>query len=101
MGELQDKINFEWDENKNAINIKKHGISFDEASTVFYDVNALFISDPDHSDSDEERFIILGASKKPELLTVCHCFRKAGSVIRIISARHATKQETMEYFESL
>jgi len=83
-------IRFEWDKNKNEINIKKHGISFSEATSVFYD--------PDHSD-DEERFIIMGISAKANLLTVCHCYRDKDKVIRLISARKATKTEEKDYIE--
>lgn len=93
-----DIINFEWDENKNEINKKKHKISFEEAQTVFYDEEALVIDDPEHS-QEEERFIILGLSKKANLLVVCHCYRASDTVIRIISARKATKSETNQYNE--
>ena len=91
-------IRFEWDENKNTINKEKHGISFEEAKTVFYDDNALVIGDPDHSEF-EERFIILGMSKKANLLVVCHCLRESNTVIRIISSRKATKNETKQYYD--
>lgn len=93
-----DMIRFEWDENKNEINIKKHKISFDEAKTVFYDEEALVINDPEHS-QEEERFIILGLSKEANLLVVCHCYRETDTIIRIISARKATKSETKQYNE--
>lgn len=93
-----DEIRFEWDENKNEINKKKHKISFEEAKTVFYDSEALVITDPEHS-QEEERFIILGLSKKANLLVVCHCYRAADTVIRIISARKATKTESKQYNE--
>ncbi len=93
-------ITFEWDENKNNINKKKHKISFEEAKSVFYDSNALLISDPEHS-YDEERFILLGLSKNLNLLIVCHCYRCSESVIRIISARKATKNETKQYNEGV
>ena len=89
-------IIFEWDEKKNIINQLKHGISFDEAKTVFDDVDALLRDDPDHSE-DEERFIILGLSNKLNLLVVCHCYRASETVIRIISARKATKTESKYY----
>ncbi|MBQ7917038.1 MAG: BrnT family toxin [Firmicutes bacterium] len=89
-------INFEWDENKNLINQRKHGISFSEAKTVFYDDEALVIDDPEHSE-EEERFIILGLSNKANLLVVCHCYRESDTVIRIISARKATKTESKYY----
>lgn len=92
---------FEWDENKNSINKKKHGISFEEAKSVFYDMSALVIDDPDHSDIQEERFIILGVSEESNLLVVCHCYRESETVIRIISARHATKRESEQYHEYL
>ena len=68
-------IRFEWDENKNSSNIKKHGISFEEAKTVFYDENARLISDPDHS-IEEERFIILGMSLNLKILIVVHTYKK-------------------------
>ena len=89
-------IRFEWDDNKNEINKKKHKISFEEASTVFYDDAALVIDDPEHSE-DEDRFIILGLSKRANLLVVCHCYRESDTVIRIISARKATKTESQYY----
>lgn len=89
-------LRFEWDENKNEINKKKHKISFEEAKTVFYDEEALLIDDPEHS-QEEERFIILGLSKKANMLVVCHCYRASETVIRIISARKATKNEIKQY----
>ena len=88
-------LSFEWDEKKNASNIKKHGISFEEAKSVFTDQFARLISDPDHSD-DEDRFILLGTSIHSRLLVVCHCIRENDS-IRIISARKADKQERETY----
>lgn len=91
-------INFEWDENKNAINKKKHNISFEEAKTVFYDEEALVIEDSEHSEY-EERFIILGMSASLKLLVVSHCYRESETIIRIISARRATKRESAQYFE--
>lgn len=89
-------IRFEWDENKNAINKKKHHIAFEEARTVFYDEDALVIDDPEHSD-EEARFIILGFSRNANLLVVCHCYRQSETVIRIISARKATISESKQY----
>jgi uncharacterized DUF497 family protein len=89
-------LSFEWDDTKNKTNIAKHHVSFDEAQTVFFDPNARIIDDPDHSES-EERFIILGLSKTTKLLVVCHCYRAADEVIRIISARKATSNETEQY----
>ncbi|HBF86149.1 MAG TPA: hypothetical protein DDW54_00560 [Clostridiales bacterium] len=93
-------IVFEWDENKNKINESKHKVSFEEAKTVFYDENALVINDPEHS-LDEERFVILGFSGKANLLVVCHCYRSENMVIRIISARKATKKEEKYYEEGV
>lgn len=89
-------ITFEWDATKASINKKKHGVSFDEAKTVFYDEKAKIIHDPGHSD-DEERFVILGLSVVTRMLVVIHCYRKKDSVIRIISARKATKKESVQY----
>ena len=89
-------IRFEWDEHKNQINRRKHGISFEEAKTVFYDGEALVIDDPEHSE-EEERFIILGLSSRANLLVVCHCYRASETVIRLISARKATKTEAAFY----
>lgn len=91
-----ESIRFEWDENKNQINKRKHGISFQEAKTVFYDEEALVIDDPEHSET-EDRFIILGLSEKANLLVVCHCYRASDTVIRLISARKATRTESQYY----
>ena len=93
-------IKFSWDENKAASNHNKHGVTFEEAKTVFYDDNALLIDDPDHSE-DEERFIIIGMSKEFKILVVCHCYRESSKNIRIISARKATKSERKDYSEGL
>lgn len=92
------KIGFEWDENKDKANRKKHGISFDEARTVFYDENAIEAHDPDHS-SDEDRFLMLGVSRRLRLVWVSYCFRKDDSVVRIISARKAAQNEIRQYHE--
>jgi len=92
MGELA----FEWDETKNRENAKKHGISFDEAQSVFFDEYAVRYYDPDHSE-DEDRFIMLGMSFKLRTLVVCHCHRKNDAVIRIISARKADRREAKDY----
>ena len=89
-------IRFEWDKDKDRLNKDKHKISFDEATTVFYDFEALVIEDPEHS-KEEERFIILGLSDIANLLVVCHCYRESETVIRIISARKATKTEEKYY----
>jgi len=92
------KIEFEWDKNKNAANKKKHKISFEEAQTVFYDENAVLFFDEDHSD-EEERYILLGYSENLKMLVVCHCCIEHREVIRIYSARKATKNEQRYYYE--
>ena len=89
-------IKFEWDSAKATANIKKHGVSFEEAQSAFYDEFAIQFFDDDHS-SDEERFLLLGMSTGSRLLLVAHCEREAGRVIRIISARKATKRESAFY----
>ena len=90
-------IKFQWNDNKNKINQKKHKISFEEAQSVFFDEEALIIDDS----LEEERFIILGLSKKANLLVVCHCYRESDTIIRIISARKATVRETISYNKNL
>ena len=87
---------FEWNTNKAISNQKKHGISFEEAQTSFSDDNALWIDDPDHSE-DEDRFILLGLSSRSKMLVVCHCYRENDEVIRIISARKASRKESKTY----
>lgn len=89
-------IKFEWDSAKATANIKKHGVSFEEAQSAFYDEFAIQFFDDDHS-SDEERFLLLGMSTGSRLLLVAHCEREAGHVIRIISARKASKRESAFY----
>ncbi|MEK7437125.1 MAG: BrnT family toxin [Pseudomonadota bacterium] len=89
-------LRFEWDDRKAATNLKKHGVSFEEAKTVFFDEHARLIDDPDHSE-DEERFVLLGMSSALRLLLVCHCYRSKGNVIRIISARKAISKESKSY----
>jgi len=91
-------IIFEWDNKKEKDNILKHKISFDEAKSVFMDENARLIPDPEHSEN-EDRFILLGLSSKLRILVVIHCYRGNEQVIRIISARKATKTETNNYKE--
>lgn len=88
-------LEFEWDDKKSASNEKKHGVSFDEAKSIFTDQFARLIADPDNSD-EEDRFILLGTSIHSRLLVVCHCVRMNDS-IRIISARKADKQEREIY----
>jgi len=89
-------LSFEWDARKSAANAKKHGVSFEEAKSVFVDERAKLIDDPDHSD-DEDRFVLLGLSGALRLLLVCHCYRGEGNVIRIISARKASAKESKFY----
>jgi uncharacterized protein len=89
-------LSFEWDERKSAANAKKHGVSFEEAKSVFVDERAKLIDDPDHSD-DEDRFVLLGLSGALRLLLVCQCYRRDGNVIRIISARKASARESKSY----
>lgn len=95
---IMEQIYFEWDEYKNKTNQAKHGISFEEAKTVFFDDNAIVFDDPDHS-IEEERFLILGLSMHENLCIVSHCCRSENDTIRIISARKATKNETKTYNE--
>ncbi len=87
---------FEWDENKNMINKRKHGIGFEEAVTVFSDDRAILFDDPQHSD-DEDRFLLIGMSRVLNVCVVCHCYRNEETTIRLISARLATKKEVERY----
>jgi hypothetical protein len=89
-------MKFAWDKQKAASNQRKHGVSFEEAQTVFLDDNALRIYDPDHSES-EDRFVLLGLSSALRILVVCHCYRENEELVRIISARKATKAESTTY----
>jgi len=91
------KIKFEWDKKKDVSNIKKHGISFEEAHTAFYDEYAIQFYDPEHSET-EDRFLLLGADFKSKVLVICHCYREEETVVRIISARKADKEETKFYW---
>jgi uncharacterized protein len=90
------EIRFEWDERKSRENKRKHGVSFEEAQTVFLDEKAMRYYDPDHSE-DEDRFIMLGMSIRLRVLVVCHCFRSDDKIIRIISARKANSREAAAY----
>jgi uncharacterized protein len=89
-------MDFEWDIAKAAANLRKHQVSFEEAKSVFFDDFAVQFFDDAHSE-DEERFILLGLSSHTRLLVVCHCERAQGEVIRIISARKATRSEAAFY----
>ena len=90
-------INIEWDAAKAVSNKKKHGVSFEEAKSVFFDDFAIQFYDPEHSELEEDRFLMLGLSSNSRLLLVCHCEKNAGHTIRIISARKATKTESKFY----
>jgi uncharacterized DUF497 family protein len=94
------RLQFIWDEGKARTNERKHGVTFDEAKTVFYDDNAELIGDPDHS-GHEDRFVMLGMSGRARILIVCHCYRESNAVIRIISARKATRKEQAQYRRSI
>ncbi len=94
------KLIFEWDDTKNKTNQDKHRVSFEEAETIFFDEKAIEFDDPDHS-IDEERFLLLGFSQNLKILVVCHCYRDDESIIRIISARKATKNEQKSYFRGI
>ena len=89
-------LRFEWDEDKDQANRRRHGVSFREAQTVFVDERGLFMADPNHSE-DEDRFVLLGLSASLRLLLVCHCYRASDELIRLISARKATRAEARQY----
>lgn len=90
------RIRFDWDQRKSRTNESKHGVSFREAQSVFYDESALLIPDPDHS-QDEDRFVLLGVSAIARVLIVCHCYRESNEIVRIISARRANRTEQASY----
>ena len=90
------EYSFSWDEEKNISNVKKHGITFEEATTVFDDDDAIFVADYSHS-QNEERYSVIGFSERLRLLIVCHCYRNGDTMVRIISARKANKTEEMLY----
>jgi len=92
------ELRFEWDSRKASANRRKHGVSFEEAQSVFSDDNALLIPDPDHAPADD-RFVLLGLSATLKTLVVCHCYVEDDEVIRIISARKATRSERSQYTE--
>ncbi|MHA2940101.1 BrnT family toxin [Vibrio sp. RC27] len=89
-------IKFEWNSEKATSNVKKHGVSFEEAKSVFFDDFALQFFDHENSDT-EDRFLLLGMSHETNLLLICHCERDEGNTIRLISARKATKNESKNY----
>ena len=90
------EISFEWDKHKDRVNQRKHGVGFEEASSVFFDEEGVLIHDPDHS-SDEDRFLLLGISRKLRLLVVSHTYRNDDRTIRLISARVASSSEHGQY----
>jgi uncharacterized protein len=89
-------LQFIWDEKKNRANRRKHGVTFEEAQTAFFDERAKVYFDPDHSEN-EARFILLGVSYRLRALIVCHCYREKESLIRIVSARKADRREQEDY----
>ena len=91
---------FDWDRKKASENLRKHGVSFEEAKYAFLDENARLIPDPEHS-SDEDRFVLLGLSLRLRLLVVVHCYRDNDHVVRIISARKSNRQEQNQYSDLL
>ena len=93
------QVDFVWDSKKAKSNFEKHGVSFEEAVTVFYDPLAKVASDPDHSD-EEDRFILIGHSQRNHLLFVVHVYRSDKDTVRIISARKATKRENKDFRET-
>ncbi|MEL7144374.1 MAG: BrnT family toxin [Cyanobacteria bacterium J06573_11] len=95
---MHERIRFVWDELKARSNLKKHGISFDEAKSAFYDPSARVVFDPDHS-QEEDRYILLGLSQSLRMLAICHVHIEDDSTIRLISARKATKTERKQYKE--
>lgn len=93
-------LRFEWDEAKNRQNRSKHGIWFEEARSVFDDPASRVFFDPEHSEN-EDRFLIVGMSYVARILVVAHCYREADSIVRIVSARKATKKEVKFYEEGI
>ena len=90
------ELRFVWDRRKSLANLRKHGVSFEEARTAFYDENARVYLDPDHSE-DEARFILLGLTSRQRIAVVCHCYREEESVIRVISARGLPRRPTLRF----
>lgn len=90
------ELRFDWDPAKAAANLRKHGVSFEEAETVFSDEHALLLDDPEHS-ADEDRFVLIGRSAASQMVVVCHCYHERADVIRVISARKATRTERHQY----
>ncbi len=93
-------LRFSWDPHKALANLRKHGVSFEEAETVFLDEYAILIDDPDPK-KDEDRFLLLGLGGAARVLVVCHCAWDDGGAIRIINARRSTRREQRQYLERL
>ena len=93
---MMQKISFEWDDRKAEANLRKHGVSFEEAKSVFFDEEAIEFYDDEHSEW-EDRFLMLGVSHRMRLLLIVHCYRDENHTIRIISARKATQKEAKHY----
>ena len=93
-------LRFAWDERKIKANRAKHGVWFEEAQTLFHDPHARVLYDPEHSET-EDRFLLLGMSSAARVLVVVHCYREADSLVRLISARKATKKEVRAYEEGI
>ena len=89
-------LRFEWDPAKEKANLRKHKVSFQEAESVFTDEHARLLDDPDHSDA-EDRYVLMGLSSRFRVLVVVHTYRGNEDVIRLISARRATKAEQAYY----
>jgi hypothetical protein len=94
------ELRFGWDPRKARVNLQKHGVSFEEAESAFYDERGLLLDDREHS-SHEDRFVLLGLSSRLRILVVCHCVREGGHLVRIISARRASRLEESQYWERL
>jgi uncharacterized DUF497 family protein len=95
-----EELRFAWDPSKARANYQKHRVSFEEAQTAFFDEEALVLDDPEHSET-EERFILLGMGAGLRILSICHCVREGGLLIRIIGARRAVRAEQKQYLERL
>jgi uncharacterized protein len=93
-------MQFEWSKSKDLLNQKKHGVPFEEAKTIFFDSTTMIAHDPEHSGA-EDRFLAIGFSSINRLLLVVHCFRQHSEVLRIISARKATRIERRQFEEGL
>ena len=93
-------LRFSWDPVKARASVRKHRVAFEEAKSAFLDEQALLLDYPEHSDL-EDHFVLLGMTAPRRVLAVCHCVRESGSLIRLISARRATRAEQKQYWERL